>query len=237
MGGHGGAGETRPLLRTRPHRSRSLQLFAAKRFNVVLLDRNLPDMDGIEVARQMRAMESDGLQAILLAVTAYCTAEDRALSLQAGMDAFVGKPLTPDKLRKVLLAAGQRLLSAASLHVAPEPPAQDLNLSLLNYLSDASTGGLEAQIERFLATLEAARAEIVTALQARDFATIAAVGHRVLGQARMIGATALGATATELETAAKAENAAACHQAFQQLSEEIQVLMGAMRRRSAVPSA
>src|SRR6185436_3669435 len=117
----------------------ALELFAAKRFNLVLLDRNLPDMDGTEIARQMRAREStDGLRSIILAVTAYCTAEDRQLCLDAGMDAFVGKPLTPEKLRKVLLAAGRRLLTAASLDVPQNAPGTKLDLALLKYLSDGS---------------------------------------------------------------------------------------------------
>src|SRR6202007_232455 len=93
----------------------ALEMFAAKRFNLVLLDRNLPDMDGTEIAPQMRARESsDGLRSIILAVTAYCTAEDRQLCLDAGMDAFVGKPLTPEKMRKVLLAAARRTLASAN---------------------------------------------------------------------------------------------------------------------------
>ena len=85
----------------------AVRLFTEKRYNLVLLDRNLPDMDGTEVARKIRALEADGPRAILLAVTAYCTPQDRALCLDAGMDAFVGKPLTPEKLvRKILIAAG-----------------------------------------------------------------------------------------------------------------------------------
>ena len=214
----------------------ALELFAAKRFNVVLLDRNLPDMDGIEVARRMRAMESDGLQAILLAVTAYCTAEDRALSLEAGMDAFVGKPVTPEKLRKVLLAAGQRLLSAASLHVTQEPAPAELNLSLLSYLADGSPEGLEIQVERFVATLDTAQAEIVASLQARDFASLATVAHRLLGQAKMVGSVRLADAATELEAAGRAQNVAACLASADDVRAEAQAVTAAMRRRSAVPS-
>lgn len=209
----------------------ALQLFAAKRYNVVLLDGNLPDIDGAEVARRMRAMETDGLQAILLAVTAYCTAEDRARCLQAGMDAFVGKPLTPEKLRRVLLGAGRRLLTSASMQVAPEPGAGGLDLSLLTYLADGTSGGLNGQLSRFLAGLEAAEAQLHDAVTSADHDRIAVAAHGVLGQARMVGAQALIAAANQLEEAAQAGDDARCEQIYPEVRDETRALKAAMRRR------
>jgi CheY-like chemotaxis protein/nitrogen-specific signal transduction histidine kinase len=91
-----------------------LELFAKKPYLVVLLDRSLPDMDGTEVAHRIRGLENGGTRTIILAVTAYCTSEDRAICLEAGMDAFVGKPFTPEKLRQVLVSIGRSLPNAVS---------------------------------------------------------------------------------------------------------------------------
>lgn len=210
----------------------ALQLFAAKRFNLVLLDRNLPDMDGTEVARRMRACETDGLQAIILAVTAYCTADDRKLCLAAGMDAFVGKPLTPEKLRKVLLAAGRRLLTAATVDASVEKPPRDgLDTSLLDYLADGTERGLAVQLERFLDSLAGMEAALAQAIAANDMAEIGVSAHRIHGQARMVGSVALQEAAAQLEQAARAGDHAGCGNQLPKVTGEIRVLRAALRRR------
>ncbi len=211
----------------------ALRLFAEKRFNVVLLDRNLPDMDGTEVARQMRLLETDGAQAVLLAVTAYCTAEDRKVCLESGMDAFVGKPLTPEKLRRILIAAGRRLLAAASVQVSPDLPVARLDMSFLNYLSDGDSDGLGDQVERFLETLVETREELAAAATARDFGAIRTAAHRVLGQARMVGGTDLADGASRLEVAAEAGDGTACGELIELVEAEIRALTAAMRHRPA----
>jgi CheY-like chemotaxis protein len=214
----------------------ALRLFGERRFNVVLLDRNLPDMDGTEVARRMREMEPDGRQAVLLAVTAYCTAEDRALCLQSGMDAFVGKPLTPEKLRKVLLDAGRRLLAAASVHVPAETPPAELDLALLTYLSDGSEDGLGAQIQRFVATMDETETQLAAASAGQNFADLAGHAHRLLGQARLVASSALASAATRLEVAARSRDQAACVEWLGHVRDEINALTEAMRHRhSAAP--
>jgi CheY-like chemotaxis protein len=219
----------------------ALRLFRERRFNVVLLDRNLPDMDGTEVARQMRAMESDGLQAVLLAVTAYCTAEDRALCLQSGMDAFVGKPLTPEKLRRVLLNTGRRQLAAASVHVSPEVPQATppvLDLSLLKYLSDGTPEGLGAEIQRYLARLADCQTEIATFAMARDWLNTANAAHGLHGHAKLISAANLAQIAVQLERAAMAHDESELRGKLRQLDAEAETVRELLRhhRSSGQPA-
>ncbi|MGH7943429.1 MAG: ATP-binding protein [Opitutaceae bacterium] len=207
----------------------ALRLFGTKPFHVVLLDRNLPDMDGTAVARQMRKMESDSPHAVLLAVTAYCTAEDRALCLKSGMDAFVGKPLTPEKLRKVLLEAGARLLASASVQVPAELPAAGLDMDMLSLLSDGSAEGLYLQVQRFVVSLHEAESGLTAACLRDDFATLATFAHLLLSQARMVGCTSLSEAATRLENAAQNEDKSACREWLQRIHDEIECVTEAMR--------
>lgn len=209
----------------------AVRMFGEKRYNVVLLDRNLPDIDGIEVARRIRNLESDGFQSLILAVTAYCTAEDRALCLAAGMDAFVGKPLTPDKLRRVLLAAARKLLASATVDVPREPASAELDFSLLNYLSDGTDEGFTLQVRRFLDTLAESQVNLTAALRTGQFETLALEAHRLLGQARMIGGTALGEAASQLEQSARLNDGALCQAALARVVDEIRAVTAAMRRR------
>jgi CheY-like chemotaxis protein len=195
-------------------------------------------MDGTEVARRMRQLESDGLQSVLLAVTAYCTAEDRELCLKSGMDAFVGKPLTPEKLRKVLVAAGRRLLASASVQAQPETPAVEIDTSLLAYLSDGSPEGLRTQCNKFISTLDQFEAEVNAAVGENDPERVRVAAHRLLGQAKIVGAGTLGEIALAMETAATANDLAACRNLLPRTHAEIITLTEAMSRpRPAARSA
>jgi CheY-like chemotaxis protein len=208
----------------------AIRLFAEHRYNLVLLDRNLPDMDGTEVARRIRALEADGPRAILLAVTAYCTPQARALCLDAGMDAFVGKPLTPEKLRKILIAAGRRLLTASSIHVSPETPPAAVDVSLLDYMSDGTELGLEKQVACFLAALADGENRLTKAYQARDFDALAYAAHYLLSHAKLVGSAALQEATVNLERAARVQDRAAFVGLLHRVHREIRALMEAMRR-------
>lgn len=208
----------------------ALRLFSEKRFNLVLLDRNLPDMDGTEVARRMRVLEEDGPRAILLALTAYCTPADRALCIEAGMDAFVGKPLTPDKLRKILVAAGRRLLTAASVHVSPGALDPGLNVELLDYMADGTDAGFREQIARFLGTLSDSESRLDAATRVGDFVTVGDVAHFIVSQARLIGTAALCEAAMALEDAARAREPRALDELVHSVRREIAAVRVAMNR-------
>ncbi len=79
--------------------------------DIILLDVGLPDIDGYEVARRIRAGESDG-RIKLVAVTGYGQADDERRAAQAGFDLHLTKPVSPELLKHVLSA----LIPKESLH-------------------------------------------------------------------------------------------------------------------------
>jgi signal transduction histidine kinase len=72
-------------------------------WGAVLMDWQLPGMDGLEVVRRARAA---GFRTPIIGVTAHVSSEDQALGAEAGMDAFLGKPYTREQLRAALQALG-----------------------------------------------------------------------------------------------------------------------------------
>lgn len=80
--------------------AQALALLAARHFDLVLMDWQMPDMDGLEVTRRMRAGEAGprGLKIPIVALTANAFAEDRAACLAAGMNDFLTKPVLADVL-------------------------------------------------------------------------------------------------------------------------------------------
>jgi CheY-like chemotaxis protein len=70
-------------------------------YDLILMDLHMPDIDGLEAARRIRALESGGRTPIV-ALTANAFAEDREAALTAGMDGFLVKPLDRAQLRAIL---------------------------------------------------------------------------------------------------------------------------------------
>jgi CheY-like chemotaxis protein len=84
---------------------------AGKPFDLVLMDVQMPGMDGLEAARRIRAAETQaGDRPVrMLALTANAQSEDRAACLAAGMDGLLVKPLDRERLREALDAVAARL--------------------------------------------------------------------------------------------------------------------------------
>ena len=78
----------------------ALELVASQRPHVVLLDIGLPDMDGYEVARQIRAQQRGPLR--LIALTGWSQDEARQKALEAGFDHHLTKPTEPEALERLL---------------------------------------------------------------------------------------------------------------------------------------
>ena len=92
------------------------------RFDLVLMDCQMPEMDGFEATRHIREMEGLGQlpgHVPIIALTANAIKGDRERCLEAGMDDYIGKPFEPDALLKMI----GRLLAADESEPAEGPPA------------------------------------------------------------------------------------------------------------------
>ncbi|WP_428269729.1 response regulator [Haliangium sp.] len=80
----------------------ALATLARERFDAVLMDLQMPDMDGYQATAAIRARESEGQRIPIVAMTAHSRPEDRARCLDVGMDEYVTKPLRIDVLYQTL---------------------------------------------------------------------------------------------------------------------------------------
>jgi signal transduction histidine kinase/ActR/RegA family two-component response regulator len=169
---------------------------ASCRYQAVFLDCDLPLANGMEIARVFRASEPAGVPTLIVATTALSTVGDRDACLAAGMDAFLTKPITPEKLHAAL--AGSRVEGML------EPKGQDearsaLDMGIFMHLSDGSPGSIQNEISKFTASFDDAVRGVTSALATGSKAALASAAHRVLAHARMVGATGLARAAADLQ--------------------------------------
>jgi signal transduction histidine kinase/DNA-binding response OmpR family regulator len=198
----------------------ALARLSATRYRVVFLDCDLPGASGIEVARSFRSAEPAGQRTLIVATTALSTVADRDACLAAGMDAFMTKPITPEKLRAVLAGA-----TGAALEPLPPDDAGAvetgelaLDLAMIRHLADGRPENIERELSSFAASFDEAMLGISAAHATGSRSMIASAAHRVLSHARMVGAAALARTAADLQEFASAYTE-------KELAEEIALLV------------
>jgi signal transduction histidine kinase/DNA-binding response OmpR family regulator len=91
----------------------AVEAVGRRSYDLILMDMQMPEMDGLEATREIRARECGGERPRIVAMTANASPADRAQCMDAGMDDFITKPVRSQELRAVLLATPARSLVVA----------------------------------------------------------------------------------------------------------------------------
>jgi two-component system sensor histidine kinase/response regulator len=193
----------------------ALAALAEDTFDAVLMDCQMPVMDGYAAARAIRAGQGDAARIPIVAVTANAMREDYDRCRDAGMDEFVAKPVT-------LSSLAQAIARAVTVCQSPDGVAQDVLTDAIRahdatrddgFAIDRSTlaalqedvGGAAALsriIGLFLEQLDPQGAEIATAIKASDHGSVGRIAHRMKSSSATLGASALAEVLAEMEAAA-----------------------------------
>ena len=80
----------------------AIAAFERSRPDIVLMDCQMPGIDGYEATRRLRQLEHEGQRTPIIALTAHASDEDRARCIEAGMDDHIAKPIGSDQIAAML---------------------------------------------------------------------------------------------------------------------------------------
>ena len=157
----------------------ALDLFKANQYDLILLDIQMPEIDGIETMQMMR-QHSPELDTPIVALTATHIATDKDRLMMQGFDAFLSKPLDEDILRKLL---NQEKISIKSTEVSIFSEDSKLTLDYEKTLQlSANNAGLVTDIFQLLKDeLPLYRSNLKTAIKAQMLDDIASIIHKLHG--------------------------------------------------------
>ncbi len=209
----------------------ALKAYSNKEFDLVLMDCQMPEMDGYEATKLIRNQEqANGTEPHLpiIALTANTMEGDREQCLAAGMDDFLSKPFGQEQLREVL----QRWLSNRSQRFAESDPVEAAlqagDSASSDLLDEAALSNIRALqrpgkpdilqkiVDHYLNTAPQLLQQVREAIEQRDAAALRMAAHTLKSSSANLGARTLAAHCQELETMAEEE---ALESAAQLLSE------------------
>ena len=214
------------------HGGEALEAMSRKKFDVVLMDVQMPEVDGFEATRRIREIEAvSGQRTPIVAMTAHAMTGDRDRCLAGGMDDYLSKPVQREELFRVLAwVESQQAPSVietplpASLRATP-PAAQSFDraaaLERLGGDEDlfAEVAGL------FCSDGPPLLGEIRSAVAVGDAAGVKRAAHGLKGAAGYVGGTAAAQAARRLEVIGTEGELSLARGALEMLESEVDRLV------------
>jgi two-component system, sensor histidine kinase and response regulator len=195
----------------------------------VLMDGQMPDMDGFAATAKIREMEGGGRRTPIVAMTASAMKGDREKCLEAGMDDYVAKPISPETMGAVLaLWIPRAPVEAAG--AAEEEAASPLDASMLENLQAIDGDGslLVELIDTFHRIAPLRLAALNKASAKGSALTLERTAHSFLGSCANLGARQMADLCARLEAMGRAGSTTGARELISALEQEYTVVQEAL---------
>lgn len=188
-----------------------LEALRRRRYDLVILDCQMPVMDGYVMAEQWRREEDPDRRILLVALTADATVGARDRCLSAGMDDYLVKPIDIDLLAStVRRAVGRRSDGSGKLPALCDvervrAASGELDRALLDQVRILGDDGYRRVIDRYLEAMPDRLDQLAAALDAANATRTGSIAHQIVGESGLVGLRRVEHLAREIELAARSD--------------------------------
>lgn len=175
----------------------AVQMASKKPYDVILMDVQMPEMDGLVATQTIREHPNPEKRPVILAMTAHAMQGDRERCIEAGMDDYLSKPVRPQEL----LAKLMDWLGADSQSVSK------INWEYLHDLSENDERFEREILDVYLRTSPELMKNLIEAIRTHSFPAAVRLAHTLRGSSRSIGANQFGDLCQEIESLAEQNQA------------------------------
>jgi len=216
----------------------AVEAVARTGFDLVLMDIQMPEMGGVEATAKIREREAvEGGHLPIVAMTAHAMTGDRERFLAAGMDEYISKPISQERLREVVRSLGRSLGGAPDASAqereapgAATPPAASTNGRGSGFDRDGLMARVESDVEllgTLVAVFKADRPNLMGAIEeaigSRDTEALMVAAHTIKGALSVFGAEPARTLAEQLELTSRAGQLDGASDLYAQLGEAVHV--------------
>jgi PAS domain S-box-containing protein len=198
-------------------------------FDLVLMDLQMPEMDGLEAAAAIRTAEwGTGRHMPIIAMTAHAMKGDRERCLQAGMDGYVAKPVQPEELCRAIAEVVPALAAPAAADVA-----LDSNQILGRVAGDSEL--LREVVDLFLADYPRLLQDMDVAIDQAEPRRLQLAAHTLKSTLELFGAVEALTVTRQLEMMGQTGNMVGAAETFRQLAGQLDRLRPALGTFTQMP--
>jgi two-component system, sensor histidine kinase and response regulator len=209
----------------------ALQALRTGTFDLVFMDVQMPEMDGLAATRQIRESEkTSGAHIPIVAMTAHAMKGDRETCLDAGMDGYIAKPVTGKEIAKKIANIFEKKneIQDNFAHAQSQPSSWD-PLNALERV-DGDEALLRELIQIFLEESPKQVEKLTRAVEAGDIATIERTAHSLKGELKYLGLAQAAEQAWEFERVGRGGDLRVAATLLHPFKSEIRTVTAAMRR-------
>jgi len=234
----------------------AIEQFLCNTFDAVLMDCQMPELDGYQATQAIRQLETESNEdpVTIIAVTANALAGDREKCVAAGMNDYLSKPFTGEQLYRVLskyLQHNERVaIQEPSGHMAQEsvtpefddqPSSASIDASVLDGLSELQETGSHNLVQRvvqaYLESSEELAMQLHAAIDSADAESVAKTVHSLKSSSANVGALKLAGLCKTLETAGRQSDLSMAAELHQQIQQEYEQVIDALKLRMKAVAA